>query len=119
MAKRKFDPSVIKNRESAGSLSPLDFMRPMDDQVANDNQHAPNEVRAKGSRSREPNQSPKVDNEDLPMPPSKKTEARITILFRVTPDLDQRLKQFVSDHEATIQDTCTLAVEEFLDRRKA
>jgi len=70
-----------------------------------------------------PKAAPKTEKapelETLAMPPSKNAEARVQVIFRPVVDLNERLKQFCDTNHASIQDTCSLALEEFLARRGA
>jgi hypothetical protein len=61
----------------------------------------------------------KAEPELLAMPPSRDAEPRVQVLFRPAIDLNERLKRFCDDNHASIQDTLTLALEEFLGRRGA
>ncbi|HEU4966837.1 MAG TPA: hypothetical protein VFT53_05160 [Candidatus Saccharimonadales bacterium] len=57
--------------------------------------------------------------ETLAMPPSRDAQPRVQVIFRPVVDLNERLKQFCEVNHASIQDTCSLALEEFLNRRNA
>jgi hypothetical protein len=115
MSKPKFDPSLIQDRSPSGGLEPLDFMRPMSKEKQAPKPKSPTPSTAskrKVSRADTP-------ASDLPMPPARRAEARIMLVCRVTPDLDKRLRQFCQAHNASMQDTVTLAINEFLERRAA
>ncbi|HUC88170.1 MAG TPA: hypothetical protein VMR95_03405 [Candidatus Binatia bacterium] len=115
MAKQKFDPSIIQKRESAGSLPPTDFMRLLNDVPQPTLPPEPPKL----STTRPPAVKTKhrQNSENLEMPPERRVEPRITVLFRSPVELDERLRQFVQDHHSSIQDSCMMAVDEFLNRR--
>lgn len=115
MSKRKFDPSLIQDRKPSGGLEPLDFMRPMDKQE----QPAEPKPETVATPLKEMADTPSTPPSDLPMPPARRTEARVMLVCRVTPELDKRLRQFCQAHDASMQDTVTLAIDEFLERRAA
>ena len=116
MSKPKFDPSRIKDRTPSGGLEPLDFMRPMESEKKQETGPKPKATPppAKGPKTRSA-----AAAEELPMPPARRTEARVMLVCRVTPALDKRLRKFCQAHDASMQDTVTLAIGEFLERRKS
>jgi hypothetical protein len=60
------------------------------------------------------------ESEQLAMPRTREdAEARVQVLFRPTVVLNDRLKRFCDTNHATLQDTLSLAVEEFLSRRNS
>ncbi|SRR5258708_25128829 len=120
MAKPKFDPSIVTSREPSAGLTPVDFMRPMA-QARGDGQPAA-EVAAspkppkKTKRSAVPEAAaPGADV--LPMPPTRQPQMRVNVNVRLLPEMNDRLRRFVQDHKANMQDTVELAIDEFLTRR--
>ncbi len=60
-----------------------------------------------------------VEPEILAMPPTRDVEPRVQVIFRPTVGLNDRLKDFCITNRVSIQGTCSLALEEFLNRRSA
>lgn len=70
-------------------------------------------------KAKAPQNPVEAEQEELAMPPARNVEPRVQVIFRPTVDLNDRLKRFCDDNQATMQDTISLALEEFLSRRGA
>jgi hypothetical protein len=123
VAKPKFDPKTIEAREPSG-LAPLDFMRPLSQPLphpAVPAAPAPT-VEAPAAERKQPRAErpavPASEPKDLPMPPTRQVQIRVPIGARIPPELSDRLRQFVHEHNVNMQDTIELAIDEFLARRK-
>lgn len=59
----------------------------------------------------------KAKAEDLPMPPSRRSPVKVQFNQRLEPGLANRIRAFIDDLGADVQDTAELAWDEFLGRR--
>jgi hypothetical protein len=115
MSKPKFDPSRIQDRIPSGGLEPLDFMKPLDRQESVET----TEPSRPAPPAKPDRDKPNTPASDLPMPPARQAEPRVILVSRISPGLNDRLRAFCQAHNASIQDTVTLAVDEFLERRNS
>lgn len=52
-----------------------------------------------------------------PMPPKRQRTVRVQFTTRIRTDLDERLRRFIKQSDASMQDVAEMALGEFLDRR--
>ncbi|MEW1829403.1 hypothetical protein [Streptomyces sp. NPDC088196] len=127
MAKSKFQPDMLADRTAAGGLTPIDFMKSMDEEPDKPREIMPSaepdkptsKPKVEGKPKRTPKKQGPVAEPDLPMPPSRLTKPKVQLNTNQPPEIVERTKKFAGDHNAEIQDVVGFALDEYLSRRGA